>query len=229
MGESSSLSMQVTSVNMLMLAIAAIAIFSGAADAKEHAVPKVELWHGGATRVSDPDPVLLRYTVTGGAVTGFDSRIACNSIELMKTPAQDKFDFHFKGTPVKHHRAHVALLNDGKLVSTGHTDFEYFKPGSSTGAREEGLSLKMLGSNKVTAGGRTELQYNIGVPVSAGMKVKIAVSGMQLMDLDAEASYKFHFDNVPKGSYVCYAALFAADGKLLHTDLAAFEVVEGAL
>ena len=51
---------------------------------------------------------------------------------------QDKFDFHFKGTPVKHHRAHVALLNDGKLVSTGHTDFEYFKPGSATGARDEG-------------------------------------------------------------------------------------------
>jgi len=215
-------------MGVLVAAIAILSVISGA-DAKEHPVPKVELWHGGATRVSDPDPVLLRYTVTGGSVSGYDSRISCNSIELMKTPAQDKFDFHFKGTPVKHHRAHVALLTDGKLVSTGHTDFEYFKPGSATGQREDGLSLKMLGSSRVAAGGRTELQYSIGVPLSAGMKVKISVSGMQLMDLDAEASYKFHFDNVPKGSYTCYAALFDRDGKLMHTDAASFEVVEGGL
>ena len=65
-----------------------MSLIAAGVDAKEHPVPKVELWHGGATRVSDPDPVLLRYTVTGGAVAGYDSRIACNSIELMKTPAQ---------------------------------------------------------------------------------------------------------------------------------------------
>merc|ERR1712224_146338 len=119
-------------MGVLVAAIAILSVISGA-DAKEHPVPKVELWHGGATRVSDPDPVLLRYTVTGGSVSGYDSRISCNSIELMKTPAQDKFDFHFKGTPVKH------------------TDFEYFKPGSATGQREDGLSLKMLGSSRVAA------------------------------------------------------------------------------
>jgi hypothetical protein len=56
-------------------------------DAKEHSTVKVELWHGGATRVSDPDPVLLRYNIAGGS-KGLETRIACNGVELMKTPAQ---------------------------------------------------------------------------------------------------------------------------------------------
>lgn len=64
----------------------------------------------------------------------------------------------------------------------------------------------MLGNNRVAAGGRTELQYSIGGAVQAGMKVKIAVSGMQLMDLDAESSYKFHFDNVKPSFKSCGAA-----------------------
>lgn len=211
---------------LLVSALAAVCLFG--VDAKEHSTVKVELWHGGATRVSDPDPVLLRYNIAGGS-KGLETRIACNGVELMKTPAQDSFDFHFKGTPVKHHRAHVALINDGKLVSTSHTDFEYFKPGVNSPSREGGLTLKLLTGAKVATGGRTELQYSLADAPKAGQKVKIAVSGMQLLDLDAEASYKFHFDNIPRGSYVTYAALLDVDGKLLYTDSVSFDVVEGGL